>query len=95
MRQLAVTAKSDAAIGGRPNQETWTWTRLANVGSIAPSIRADVMGLGPQPNTATVVMAASGDREALDATSARPTHVYPPMSLRRSMRYATTRQTTR
>ena len=65
LRQLAFTPKSDAAIGGRPSEETWRWTRLANVGAIAPSMRVDVMGLAPQPSTANAVIAVSVERSSM------------------------------
>ena len=60
---------------------------LANVGSIALSIRADVTGL--QPSTATAVMAASGPRrpgpafdQARLSSMSRATAGMPPPGIR-------------
>jgi hypothetical protein len=59
LRQLGITLMSEAVTGGRPIRETCKWTRLAKVGAIAPSSRADVIALGPQAKGATAATAMS------------------------------------
>src|SRR5262245_49420551 len=58
-RQRAWTAKSEAAIGGRPIQTICVWTRLANVGAIARSIRIEVIGLCAHADAATATATAT------------------------------------
>src|SRR5262245_15061104 len=56
---MAVTAKSGAPMRGRPRRSTCSSTRLANVTSGAPSMRVDVMGLGPHADALTAQTAPS------------------------------------
>jgi len=61
LRQLAVTSNSDAAIAGIFSHDTWTWTKLANVRSIAGSIRSGVSGLELHATLANFGLIAKDD----------------------------------
>jgi hypothetical protein len=90
LRQLALTAKSEVAIGGSPNQDIWMCTRLANVVAMEFSIRPALIGDDPQARTVRDAVAARAQR-----TTSPIIRVfgYPAMSHRRMLLYATSRQT--
>ena len=73
-------------MGGNPIQTICVWTRLANVGAIARSMRDEVIGLWPHADSA---------KAAATRTHRVMVNPYPAISRRQRLRNAIAKQKTR